>query len=29
MRLIIWQLSIYGSAMVWNVGAVFHGKPSR
>ena len=23
------RLSIYGSAMVWNVGAVFHVKPSR
>ena len=28
-ELIIWRLSIYGSAMVWNVGAVFHVKPSR
>ena len=30
-ELIIWRLSIYGSAMVWNVGAVspVHVKPSR
>ena len=28
-ELIIWRFSIYGSAMVWNVGAVFHVKPSR
>ena len=28
-ELIIWRLSIYGSAMVWNVGAAFHVKPSR
>ena len=28
-ELIIWRLTIYGSAMVWNVGAVCHVKPSR
>ena len=28
-ELIIWQLTIYGSAMVWNVGAVCHVKPSQ
>ena len=28
-ELIIWRLSIYGSAMVWNVRAVCHVKPSR
>ena len=28
-ELIIWQLAIYGSAMVWNVSAVRHVKPSR
>ena len=28
-ELIIWQLTIYGFAMVWNVGAVCHVKPSR
>ena len=28
-ELIICLLSIYGSAIVWNVGAVFHVKPSR
>ena len=28
-ELISWRLSIYGSAMVLNVGAVFHVKPSR
>ena len=28
-ELIIWRLSIYGSAMVRNVSAVFHVKPSR
>ena len=26
---IIWRLAIYGSAMVWNVGAICHVKPSR
>ena len=26
-ELIIWRLTIYGSAMVWNVGAVCHVKP--
>ena len=28
-ELIIWRLTIYGSAMVRNVGAVCHVKPSR
>ena len=28
-ELIICLLSIYGSAIVWNAGAVFHVKPSR
>ena len=28
-ELIIWRLSIYDSAMVWNARAVFHIKPSR
>ena len=28
-ELIIWHLTIYGFAMVWNVGAVCHVKPSR
>ena len=28
-ELIIWRLTIYASAMVWNVGAVCHVKPSR
>ena len=28
-ELIIWRLTIYGSAMVCNVGAVCHVKPSR
>ena len=28
-ELIIWRLTIYGFAMVWNVGAVCHVKPSR
>ena len=27
-ELIIWRLSIYGSSMVRNVGAVFHVKPT-
>ena len=28
-ELIIWRLTIYGSAMVWNVGAVCYVEPSR
>ena len=28
-ELIIWRLTVYGSAMVCNVGAVCHVKPSR
>ena len=28
-ELIIWRLTIYGSEMVWDVGTIWHVKPSR